>query len=165
MVNKINMQRIIFGLICVFCTTAFECAYANPGLITSETVRLISSTLRTQRRELVNDEVTMIVTGVRYIFLEYDDFSNLNNDTIWGAIGMNPDNPYGGKYELSVDPTNSRQFIVSITGLSKMDCEYFVAKEWPDSVNYVESDKDKTGVVGSCNAPDGENVVKITYGE
>ena len=135
------------------------------GVITVGAIGMISTAMRTQKRNTVNEEVLQIVTGVRQLLGEYDDFSNINNSTIFGAIGIAPKNPYGGTYELSVDPSNSRQFIVSITGLSDTDCEYFVTKAWSDSVGYMNSDAKQSGATGSCNLGAGKNIVKITYGE
>ena len=135
------------------------------GVITVGAIGMISTAMRTQKRNAVNEEVLQIVTGVRQLLGEYDDFSNINNATIFGAIGMSNKNTYGGTYELAVDPSNSRQFIVSITGLSNTDCEYFVTKAWSDSVGYQSSDGKQGGAVGSCNLGNGNNIVKITYGE
>ena len=78
---------------------------------------------------------------------------------------MSSKNPYGGTYELSVDPANSRQFIVSINGLARGDCEYFITKAWSDSVGYLTSDGKHGGATGNCRLEDGKNMVKITYGE
>ncbi|MBO7509244.1 MAG: type II secretion system protein [Alphaproteobacteria bacterium] len=135
------------------------------GVITVGAIGMISTAMRTQKRNAVNEEVLQIVTGVRQLLGEYDDFSHINNTTIFGAIGMSPKNTYGGGYELAVDPSNSRQFIVSITGLSNTDCEYFVTKAWSDSVGYQKSDGKQGGATGSCNLGNGRNIVKITYGE
>ena len=135
------------------------------GVITVAAITMISTAMRTQKRNTVNDEVVQIVTGVRQLLGEYDDFSHINNATIFGAIGMSPKNPYGGAYELSVDPTNSRQFILSITGLNESDCQYLVTKAWSDSVGYQMSGGHQGGASGNCNAAPGKNVVKITYGE
>ena len=135
------------------------------GVITVGAIGMISTAMRTQKRNAVNEEVLQLVTGVRQLLGEYDDFSNINNATIFGAIGMSNKNTYGGTYELAVDPSNSRHFIVSITGLSNTDCEYFVTKAWSDSVGYQNSDGKQSGAVGSCNLGNGRNIVKITYGE
>lgn len=135
------------------------------GVITVGAIGMISTAMRTQKRNAVNEEVMQIVTGVRQLLGEYDDFSNINNATIFGAIGMSPKNTYGGTYELSVDPSNSRQFIVSITGLSNSDCEYFITKAWSDSVGYQTSDGKQGGATGACNLGNGRNIVRITYGE
>ena len=88
------------------------------GVITVGAIGMISTAMRTQKRSTVNDDVIQMVAGVRQLLGEYDDYSHINNATIFGAIGMSNKNPYGGMYELNVDPANSRQFIVSITGLS-----------------------------------------------
>ena len=134
------------------------------GVLTVGAVGMISTAMRTQKRNAVNDEVIQMTTQVRTLLGEYDDFSHINNSTIFGAIGMTNKNPYGGTYELAVDPSNSRQFIVSITGLNKSDCEYFVAKAWSDSVGRINSNNQEGGATGDCrNATN--NTVQIIYGE
>ena len=73
-------------------------------------------------------------------------------------------NPYGGTYELSVNRANTRQFVVSINGLSKSDCEALIIKAWTDSVGYISSDHQESGATGNC-VEGNNNVVSITYGE
>lgn len=135
------------------------------GIITVSAVLLINRVMNLQKRGAVTEDVLQIVMGVRQLLGEYDDFSNINNDTIWGAIGMSSRNTYGGTYELSVDPSNSRQFIVSVNGLSQSDCKYFVTKAWADSVGYRLSDGKQSGAVGNCNSANGQNTIRIIYGE
>ena len=135
------------------------------GVITVGATALISSAMRTQKRNTVNEEVIQIVTGVRQLLGEYDDFSGIDNSKIFGAIGMSNKNTYGGTYELAVDASNPRQFIVTINGLSKSDCEYFATKAWADSVGYQNSDGKQGGANGSCDGENGRNTVRITYGE
>jgi len=135
------------------------------GVITVGAIGMISTAMRTQKRNTVNEEVLQIVTGVRQLLGEYDDFSNINNATIFGAIGMSSKNTYGGTYELAVDPSNTRQFIVTINGLSKSDCEYFLTKAWSDSVGYLTSDGKLGGATGNCQSETGRNSIKIVYGE
>ena len=135
------------------------------GVLTVGAIGLISTAMRTQKRNTVNEEVLQMVTGVRQLLGEYDDFSHRDNTTIFGAIGMSPKNPYGGTYELAVDPANYRQFVVTINGLSRNDCEYFITKAWSDSVGYLATDGKQSGASGNCRMEDGKNVVKITYGE
>ena len=101
---------------------------------------------------------------VRGLMVDYDDFSNIDNATIFDAMSVSNKNPYGGTYELAVNPANTRQFIVSIKGLSKSDCEALITKAWTDSIGYISSDHKESGATGKC--VDGtENVVSITYGE
>ena len=76
------------------------------GVITVGAIVAISSAMNMQKHNEVNDEVLQMVTQVRQLFTEYDDFSNINNATIFGAIGMSNQNPYGGTYEISVNPSN-----------------------------------------------------------
>lgn len=135
------------------------------GVITVGAIGMISTAMRTQKLTSVNDQVVQMVTMVRNIHGEYDDFSSMNGDTIFGAIGMSNKNPYGGTYELAVDPANPRQFIVSINGLGQSECESLLAKAWSDSVGYQLSGGKQGGAVGSCGGTDGKNSVQIIYGE
>ena len=135
------------------------------GVITVGAIGLISTAMRTQKRSAVNDEVIEIVTGVRQLLGEYDDFSNIENVNIFSAIGISNKNPYGGAYTLTVNPTNSRQFIVGIGGLNKSDCEYLKTKAWVDSVGYQISDGKQSGATGDCGNTNGNNSVQIIFGD
>ena len=135
------------------------------GAITVGAIAMISTAMRTQKLTTVNDQVVQMVTMVRSIHAEYDDFSNMNGTTIFGAIGMSNKNPYGGTYELAVDPSNPRQFIVTINGLGQSECESLVAKAWSDSVGYRLSGGKTGGANGNCTSANGKNSVQITYGE
>ncbi len=145
------------------------------GVITVGAIGMISTAMRTQKRSAVNDEVieigilrvrnNQIVAGVRQLLGEYDDFSNIDGTTIFGAIGMSNKNPYGGTYTLSVDPANSQQFIVGITGLSQSDCEALITKAWFDSVGYQMSGGKQSGATGDCRNTNGNNSVQITFGD
>ena len=134
------------------------------AIITAAAFALISTAFSTQKRGRVTDDVVNIVTGVRSLLGEYDDFSNIDNSTIFGAIGVSKKNPYGGVYELAVNPSNPRQFVVSITGLSKSECDGLVTKAWTDSVGYNESGRKESGATGTC-VEGKKNTVSITYGE
>ena len=135
------------------------------GVITVGAIGLISTAMRTQKRSVVNDEIIEIVTGVRQLLGEYDDFSNIENVNIFGAIGISNKNPYGGTYTLNVNPSNSRQFIVGITGLNKSDCEYLKTKAWIDSIGYQISDGKQSGATGDCGNANGTNSVQIIFGD
>ncbi len=135
------------------------------GVITVGAIGMISTAMRTQKLTTVNDEVVQMVTMVRNLHGEYDDFSNMNSATIFGAIGMSNKNPYGGTYELAVDPSNARQFIVTINGLTKNDCEALLTKAWSDSVGYQLSAGKEGGATGTCTSAAGQNTVQIVYGE
>ena len=135
------------------------------GVITVGAIGMISTAMRTQKLTTVNDEVVQMVTMVRSIHGEYDDFSSMNTSTIFGAIGMSNKNPYGGKYSLSVDTSNPRQFIVTIDGLGKSECEALLTKAWSDSVDYRLSAGKSGGATGSCSGSNGTNYVQIKYGE
>lgn len=134
------------------------------GMLTATAFALISLGMNRQKQARVTDDVVTIVSGVRGLLGDYDDFSNIDNATIFAAMSVDNKNPYGGTYELAVDSTNTRQFIVRIKGLSKSDCEALVTKAWTDSVGYIVSNHKESGASGNC--VDGNaNVVSITYGE
>ena len=135
------------------------------GVITVGAIGMISTAMRTQKLTAVNDEVVQMVTMVRNIHGEYDDFSAMNGSTIFSVIGMSNKNPYGGSYELSVNPSNPRQFVVTINGLGQSECESLVAKAWSDSVGYQLSNGKTGGATGNCTGTNGTNSVQIIYGE
>jgi hypothetical protein len=134
------------------------------GMLTATAFYLISLGINRQKQARVMDDVTIMVTGVRELLGDYDDFSHIDNSTIFAAMSVSNKNPYGGTYELAVDPSNYRQFIIRINGLDKSDCEALVTKAWTDSVGYVSSNHKEGGATGNC-MDGGNNVVSITYGE
>jgi type II secretory pathway pseudopilin PulG len=126
------------------------------GIITVGAISMISYAMRMQKQSSVNDEVYQIVLGVRQLLGEYDDFTKIDNSTIFTALAMSNKNPYGGNYTVSVNPANTRQFIVSIDGLSDSECKALVTKGWTDSVS---------GAIGNCVSMGKDNVVSSLYGE
>jgi type II secretory pathway pseudopilin PulG len=126
------------------------------GVITVGAISMISYAMRMQKQSAVNDEVYQIVLGVRQLLGEYDDFTRIDNSSIFTALAMSDKNPYGGKYSVSVNPANTRQFIVTIDGLSDSECKALVTKAWTDSVD---------GATGNCVSMAKDNVVSILYGE
>ena len=134
------------------------------GMLTAAAFVLISLGINRQKQARVTDDVVTIVSGVRGLLGDYDDFSNLDNSTVFAAMSVSDKNPYGGKYELAVNPLNARQFIVKINGLAKSDCEALVTKAWIDSVGYTASNHKESGATGNCNNGT-NNTVSIIYGE
>lgn len=134
------------------------------AIITAGAFTLISTAVNTQKRSRVTDDVVTMVNGVRTLLGDYDDFSNIDSKTIFGAMSMSNKNPYGGIYDIAVDPSNTRQFMVKITGLSKTVCDALSTQAWVDSVGYLASDKKESGASANCVAGN-NNVVTITYGE
>ena len=135
------------------------------GVITAGAILLINVGLNSSKRRSVDDEVTMLVTGIRDSFSGYDDFSGIGNVNVFTMTGVSQQNPYGGTYGVAVDPSNPRQFIVSINGLSQSECEALKVRTWPGSIGYEMSGHKESGATGTCTNPNGENVVQITFGE
>ena len=134
------------------------------GMLTAGAFVLISLGINRQKQARVTDDVVTMVSGVRSLLGDYEDFSNIDNTTIFAAISVSNKNPYGGNYELAVDPANPRQFVVRITGLNKADCDALVTKAWTDSVGYISSGHKESGASGNCVDGDA-NVVSVIYGE
>lgn len=135
------------------------------GVITAGAAVAINRAMGTQRHMQVDEDIAYITSNVRELHRDFDSFESLNNAILFDAINISNKNPYGGTYEVNVDPSNSRQFIVSINGLSEGDCKYFVAKGWRDSIGYQMSGGTNGGASGNCNDSNGKNTVYITYGE
>ncbi len=133
------------------------------GLITASAIGGVSYLLNNQKQSDVKSDVVQIVMGVREIFAGYNDFSALNSN-IFSAIGMSDNNPLGGKYSLSVDSVNPQQFVLTIDGLNKSACEYFMTNAWTDSVGYMASNGTQSGATGSCSGDGNTNIVYIAFG-
>jgi len=136
------------------------------GIITIVAVQMIGAAMRSQTRTRVQDEVAILVTGVRQIFGAFNDFSGIDNSTIFAAIGVSNQNPLGGRYELNTSRADPRQFTVTITGLNTSDCEYLRTRAWPDSVGFRQSNGRVGGAVASpanCGDQQGRNSVAITF--
>ena len=56
------------------------------GVITVGAIGMISTAMRTQKLTTVNDEVVQMVTMVRNIHAEYDDFSNMSTTRKYKTI-------------------------------------------------------------------------------
>lgn len=126
------------------------------GIITAGAISMISYAMRMQKQSAINDTIYQIVLGVRQTYGGQDDFSRINNSNVFNTLAMPNRNPYGGKYTVSVNPANLRQFVITIDGLSDSECKALVAKSWTDSVN---------GATGNCVSMGKDNVVSIVYGE
>ncbi|MBO8406952.1 MAG: hypothetical protein IAC77_00640 [Proteobacteria bacterium] len=135
------------------------------GVITAGAILLINVGLNSSKRTTVRDEVTVLVNEIRNSFSGYDDFSGIGNVNVFTMTGVSQQNPYGGTYGVAVDPSNPRQFIVSINGLTQSECEALKVRTWPGSIGYEMSGHKESGATGTCTNPNGENVVQITFGE
>ena len=108
---------------------------------------MIRSAMASQRRNTVIDDVSKIVTGVRTLFADQDDLSELSDkgDDVMDAMAVGQTCPYDGcKYELSLnggDNTN-QTFNVKVTSVPRRDCIVLKSKSWPDVVD-VDSDCDR----------------------
>ena len=135
------------------------------GVITAGAIWLIKVGFDSLKLSTVDTDVTVLVTKIRDNFSRHDDFSGIGNVNVFTITGVSQQNPYGGTYGVAVDPSNPRQFIVSINGLSQSECEALKVRTWPGSIGYEMSGHKESGATGTCTNPNGENVVQITFGE
>jgi type II secretory pathway pseudopilin PulG len=136
------------------------------GVITVAAIAMITAAMRSAHRSSVQDQVTQIATGVRSLLGGFDDFSGIDNATIFAAIGVSSKNPYNGDYILATHPTDPRLFVLSITGLNRSDCQYFRTKAWIDSFGFQTSDGRNSGAEADpvdCTAFDGRNTIRIVF--
>ncbi len=134
------------------------------GALTGVAFVMITDATASQKQRETVDEVAIIVSKVQDLHRGFDDFSVMDGPRILNMMGK-VKNPYGGSYDLMVDSSDSRRFIVSINGLDKSECEALSMYAWTDSVGYRLSDKKQSGATGSCDGANGTNVVQITFGE
>lgn len=134
------------------------------GALTATAIATYTYAMKMQKRSTVSQDVINIVHGVQELLNGYDDYSNIDNSTIFAAMSASDKNPYGGTYSLAVNESNPRQFIVSINGLSKSDCEALKTMAWNESVGYILSNHKESGASGTC-VEGSNNVISITYGE
>ena len=135
------------------------------GVITAGSVWLVGQGFDMQKHGQLEQEVQFMVIKVKNLHSQTDTFVGLDTAALRQMNVVPVKNPYGGTYELAVDPSNSRQFVVSINGLSQSACKYFLAKAWSDSVGYQMSGGKNGGATGNCNASNGKNTISITYGD
>ena len=56
------------------------------GVLTVGAIGMISTAMRTQKRNAVNDEVIQMTTQVRTLLGEYDDFSHINMSSTFFSL-------------------------------------------------------------------------------
>ena len=123
------------------------------GLMTVAAFVLIRNGMATQKRNVVIDDVSKIMTGVRTLYADYDDLSSLDGAGALAAMGVDENGPYeDSTYSVAaVTGDNPQQFVVTVSGLPARDCIVLASRKWSDAV-----DKDD-----DCDATGGS--VSITY--
>lgn len=136
------------------------------SILTVGAFTMVNNAMRSSDRLRIQDEITLMAQNVKMLMSEYEDFSNIDSAIIFSAIGVSNKNPYGGTYEIAADPANPRQFVISITGLPRGDCEFFKIKGWTDSAEYIKSEGKRSGAVATpadCSDANGNNKISITF--
>ena len=110
------------------------------GLITAAALVLITSALKTQKSSRLEDEVNMMVNGVRTLYatvveqggtcaeIAVDTAENTAGKGLAEAVGAPSKNPFGGEYGMGL--STSCQPKVKITGLSMTQCNGLKSKAW-----------------------------------
>jgi len=116
------------------------------------------------KRTRINDEIMLVVTGVRSLMGEYNDYSGLTNDWFFRVLDISDKNPYDGVYRVDAYESDPRFFIVSITNVPPTDCKYLIEHEWMDSVLYKLNSAEYTGALAIPSDCSGQNnVVQIMF--
>ncbi|MBO7645255.1 MAG: hypothetical protein J6S57_03060 [Alphaproteobacteria bacterium] len=104
------------------------------GLITAAAFVLITSALRTQKMSRLDDEVSVMVAGIRTLYTNSGGVCSpiAPGDTdqskgLSEAVGVSGNNPFGGTYSLGVTATCQPR--VMISGI-KNQCEGLKSKSW-----------------------------------
>jgi len=137
------------------------------GVITAAAVAMITTAIQSTNRAATGDQVTQIVSGVRQIHGQRDDYSGIDNTFTLGAIGVQARARRGSTvFSIEANPVDTRQFIVTIGGLNQSDCKFFSTKAWVDSVGFQMSDGRMGGATAypiHCDATGGRNSVRIIF--
>ncbi len=111
---------------------------------------MIRNAMATQRRNTVMDDFSKIVTGVRTLFADHDDLSELKDKgaDVMVAMSIDSDGPYAGSvYEVNINTNDStnQTFVVTIKNLPTKDCVVLSQKSWQNSVSPYKNSNCNTG--------------------
>ena len=84
------------------------------------------------------DEVSKIVTGIRTLYADYDDLSDLDGNGAMAAMGVSTKGAIKDSvYSVTRTLFNKKytRFTVTISGLNTKDCIALGRRAWPDSVD------------------------------
>jgi len=125
---------------------------------------LFTKAYQSEKRILVQDEVIQMVAGTRALLGDYDDYSKIDNSTIFAAFGMSNNNPYNGIYTIDAYEQNTKFFIVSIDNVPSSDCKYFLEHKWTDSALYrIDSTKYNGAIATPEDCSDSHNIIQIMF--
>ena len=111
------------------------------ALLTAGAFWLISSGMATQKRSEITDRVSDIATGVRALYAEYDSIpTTFDGDKTLSALSIETSGPADTTFSVARDTSDTKQFIVSMAGLSEDECTVLAAKAWTGSVNGATCD-------------------------
>lgn len=125
---------------------------------------LFTKAYQSEKRILVQDDVIQMVAGTRALLGDYDDYSKIDNSTIFAAFGMSNKNPYNGTYRIDAYEQNTKFFIVSIDNVPSSDCKYFLEHKWTDSALYrIDSTKYNGSVAIPEDCSNYHNTIQIIF--
>ena len=117
-----------------------------------------------QKNNTTVAEVKNIAVSIKNLYMEYDDYTGLNKDTIFNAIGISDVNPYGGIYSVEPYTDDVKMFVVSITNVPAKACSYLTKYKWVDSVLYQLNNELYSGAISvpeDCSS--GNNLIQILF--
>ena len=134
------------------------------ALMSAGAFMLIRSGMASQRRSMIIDDVSKIVSGIRSLYSDYDDLATLDGDGAMAAMGVNKNGPDGVTYTVVPVRNSSGEYMlfkVTIGGeLSYQDCMVLGAKSWSGAVASTEDDENP---VADCDVDNEENTIEIKY--
>lgn len=134
------------------------------ALISAGAFILIRSGMASQRRSIIVDDVSKIVSGIRSLYSDYDDLATLDGDGAMVAMGVDTSGPDGVTYTVApVKNSDNKYMLFKVTiggGLSYQDCMVLGAKSWSGAVASTEDDENP---FADCDVDNEENTIEIKY--
>lgn len=128
------------------------------ALISAGAFILIRSGMASQRRSMIVDDVSKIVSGIRSLYSDYDDLSTLDGDGAMAAMGVDTNGPNGVTYSVAKVAGNVNLFKVTIGGgLLYQDCVVLGTKTWAGSAE-IENNP-----YSDCDVDEEQQQISITY--
>lgn len=124
-------------------------------LISAGAFALIRSGMAAQKRSIIIDDVSKIVSGIRSLYADYDDLSTLDGDSALAAMAVDKNGPNGVEYSVVKKEQGTNwypKFTVTISKLSIKDCNVLGTKAWTGA-------ESSTGTT-SCSS---NKKIEITY--
>jgi len=125
---------------------------------------ILRSAAKSEKQLIAQDDIAVMVAGTRALLSGYDDYSKIDNATIFGAMGISNKNPYNGTYRIDAYEQNKKFFVISMDNIPSSDCRYFLKHKWTDSVLYRLDNTQYNGALATPeDCSETYNTVQIIY--